>query len=155
MGRTVFADGLQGGVCGYYDSREGRVYVDKKLSRTMQRCTEVHESIHKEFNHGPVTSEAARVAREVAVERTAARRLIDFPALIGAVTRYPKDPAGAARYLQVDLSVYISRVLGLTELEQMVLEVCGGFCVGYGTAEASRPWPTKEIRGGRVSLAVA
>lgn len=154
MGRTVFAD-LPDGACGYYDNTDGRIYVHKGTSRTMQRCTEVHESIHKEFQHGPVDTEAERVSREIAVERITARRLIDFPMLMAALCRHPKDPVAAARYLQVDLSVYMSRILGLTHLEQSILEACGGHCIGYGTAEASRPWPIEGIKGGRVPLAVA
>jgi hypothetical protein len=154
MGRTVFAD-LPDGACGYYDNTDGRVYVHKGLSRTMKRCTEVHEAIHKEFQHGPVDTEPERVSREIAVERLTARQLIVFPSLMTAMSRFPKDPVNAARYLQVDLDVYLSRILGLTHLEQVILEVCCGFCIGRGTAQAARQWPMNEIKGGRVPLAVA
>lgn len=154
MGRTVFAD-LPDGACGYYDNADGRVYVDKRLSRTMQRCTEVHEQIHREFQHGPVDTEPERVSREIAVERRTAREMINFPCLMRALTRHPKDPVAAARDLQVDLGVYMTRILGLTHLEQVILETCGGFCIGYGTAEASRQWPMCEIKGGSLSSAMA
>lgn len=139
MSSTLYVD-LPVGVCGYYDHQTGNIYIDRRMPNRNQRLTFEHELTHRLLGHGPAGSLVERLQREIAVERITARRLIPFPSLLSAMTRFT-DAATIADALDVDEDLLYSRVFSLTAEEQTIFEVCGRFCIGVGTTESLRPAP--------------
>lgn len=132
---SVVYRNLPGAVCGYFDPVTGAIHIDRRMPKRSQRCTLVHESIHRVLGHGPAKSPAEHMAREVAVERIAARQLITFPDLVTAMTQH-KDAAGMAGYLDVDEPLLYARVFSLDPLEQTIFEACARHCIGVGAEGA-------------------
>lgn len=144
MGSTAQYVDLPAGVCGYYDHETGNIYVDKRMPNRSQRCTFEHELTHRILGHGPATSLVQRLQREIAVERLTARRLIPFSSLLGAMTRFTNS-AAVADVLDVDEDLLYARVFNLTSEEQTIFEVCGRYCIGIGSVEATRPAPRMSL----------
>lgn len=129
MGLEVVLSDLGDGLCGYYDHATETVHINSRLSIRDRRCALVHELIHWERGDQPTDSLPVHTAREVEVEHEAARRLITFPQLIWAITYYGAGGAGADT-LDVEPAVYISRIMAMTRLEQIVFDVCAMQCIG-------------------------
>lgn len=94
-----------------------------------RRSTLVHELIHWERGHGPTDNLAEYLARDIEVEHEAARRLISFPALMWAATYFDSTLA-RCEALDVDATIFHSRLMAMTRLEQIVMEVCALRCIG-------------------------
>ena len=129
MGPEVVLGGLEDGLCGYYDHATETVHINRALDMRGRRCTLVHELIHWEQGHEPVDDLAVHTAREVNVEREAARRLVSLPALIWAWTTYA-NPRASSEGLEVDHQVLMSRFLAMTPAEQIIFDVCAMRCIG-------------------------
>lgn len=83
-GWTLIWSTLPDGLKGFTDHTTHTVLLDKDLQQTDRRCTICHELAHIE--RGPVPSDPILKAREEsAVERQAARELIDLDALLDAL----------------------------------------------------------------------
>lgn len=147
--RTVYTD-LPGSLLGLYEHSTGQVFVDRRMSAARKRCTLVHEAIHRLFGHRPSATPAETVVMEIATERMAALHLIPFPMLLGVLCRYPGDLDAAAEELMVDGDTLLARILGLSPMEQTVVEACGRHCIGYGSEQAKRSWPLEPITSRRV-----
>lgn len=135
MGLEVVLEDLGNELCGYYDHATETVHINSRLSIRERRTTLVHELIHWERGDQPTDSLSVHTAREVEVEHESARRLISFPQLIWAITYYGAGGAGAEA-LDVDLSVYISRIMAMTRLEQIIFDVCAMQCIGIKSSTA-------------------
>lgn len=129
MSKIVYRD-LPGELCGYYDNETGAVHIDRRLTRRAQRCTYEHELVHKILGHMPLASFAKHVAREIAVERLTARRMIAFPDLLRAAVEHDCETGAVADALDVDPDLVCARVMGLEPEEQLIFEVCARHCKG-------------------------
>jgi hypothetical protein len=127
-----------GGPLGLYDRETGTVWVQKGLPAHKARCTVVHEHIHKILGHGAPLSNREKIQREIAVHGVAARMLVPFHMLLTSMTRCASLREAAA-WCGVDFDTFTTRLMGLTSLEQTMLEVCGRHCIGY-------QWLTEDIR---------
>jgi hypothetical protein len=131
MGLEVVLEDLGEDLCGFYDHATETVYINRRLSIRDRRCTLVHELIHWERGHEPTDNLSRHTAREVEVDHEAARRLISFPQLMWAMTYFGTGSGNAAaEALDVEPSAYLSRVLAMTRLEQVILDVCALQCIG-------------------------
>lgn len=144
MGPNVVLGDLEAGMCGYYDHATETVHINRALNMRERRCTLVHELIHWEQGHEPVDNLAEHTAREVNVEREAARRLISFPALVWAWTRH-MDARRSAEGLDVDMQVLFSRILAMTPAEQVIFDVCATRCIGVRTETALTAGDAPEL----------
>lgn len=128
------------GESGYYDHASGKIYLDPREDMPTLISTLMHERIHKELGHEPLTDPGENVAREVMVEGMAARRLISFPELLGGMVKH-RDVEHGADEFGVDSGTVRARILGLTPLEQAVIQVCGRHCIGFLWAQDAKPGP--------------
>ena len=135
MGPEVVLEDLGDSLCGYYDHDTETVYINSRSSMRERRCTLVHEMIHWERGDATTNDLAVHTAREVEVEHEAARRLISFPQLMWAMTYFGSGQL-AADMLDVDPPVYLSRILAMTRLEQVIFNVCALQCIGIKTSAA-------------------
>lgn len=135
MGLEVVLSDLGEGLCGYYDQATETVYINERLSMRERRTTLVHELIHWERGHAPVDDLSRHTAREMEVDHEAARRLISFPQLMWAITYYGSGyPALDA--LEVEPGTFVSRMLAMTRLEQVIFDVCAMQCIGMKSSTA-------------------
>lgn len=114
---------------GFYEHDTETVYINERLTMRGRRCTLVHETIHWERGDESTDNLSIHTAREVEVDHEAARRLISFPQLIWAMT-YHGNGRKACDTLDVDPAVYLSRILAMTRLEQIIFDVCALQCIG-------------------------
>lgn len=128
MGRVLYKE-LEGSLCGYFDHTTGALVVDPRISREGQRNTIIHEGYHRLLGHGPSASLAQHVAREIMVERLTASHLIPLPALLHVLVTYA-DTGARAKALGVSENILYARVMGLTEDEQLIVDVCARRCIG-------------------------
>lgn len=135
MGLEVVLSDLGEGLCGYYDHASETVHINERLSATERRCTLVHELIHWERGDEPTDNLSVHTAREVEVDHEAARRLISFPQLMWAMT-YHGSGYLACETLDVEPGVYMSRLLAMTRLEQIIFDVCALQCIGIKSSTA-------------------
>lgn len=129
MGLEIVLSDLDDGLCGYYDHATETVHINSRLSARERRATLVHEMIHWERGDEPTDSLPVHMAREVEVDHETARRLISFPQLMWAMTYFGSGQL-ACEVLDVEPSVYLSRILAMTRLEQIILDVCAVQCIG-------------------------
>lgn len=138
MGGVVIAGRMPEGILGYYDHSTGCIHVDERLNRLDRHVTVVHERFHKVLKHEPTDAPGVPVARELLVESLTAEYLIPFRQLLDAFTAF-SDVAGMARFLNVDAELIYARVLSLSKLERVLLQVCAVRCVGVAL---SAPHPS-------------
>lgn len=129
MGLEIVLSDLGEGLCGYYEHATETVYINERLSMRDRRCTLVHELIHWERGDQPTDNLSVHTAREVEVDHETARRLISFPQLMWAMT-YHGNGRAAADTLDVEPGIYLSRLLAMTRLEQIIFDVCALQCIG-------------------------
>jgi hypothetical protein len=129
----VIYENLTGNLCGYYDNKTGAIHIDGRLNPVARHNTYRHELIHKILGHGPATSLAQHIAREVAVDRITARELVSLPALMWSLVQYP-DQKARADALGVNESTYAARIFALEPEEQIFVDVCVRRCIGLSLA---------------------
>lgn len=129
MSNTVVLEAMPSGTLGYYDHATGNVHVDKNLDRRERHMTLVHERFHRALKHGPSNTPGVRVAREILVEGMTAQYLISFRDLLDAFAAC-SDAQAMASFLNVDCELVYARILGLSKLERLMLDVCAVRCVG-------------------------
>lgn len=113
---VLWATRLPRGCMGYVDWRAHAVVIDRTLLQVERRCTITHELVHIE--RGPVPTDPWLGRREErAVEREAARRLIELDALADALA-WSSQPAEVAEELWVDEQTLNARVAGLSRSER-------------------------------------
>lgn len=132
MGLEVVLSDLGEDLCGYYDHATETVHINSRLSLMERRCTLVHELIHWERGDDPTDNLGAYMAREVEVDHETARRLVSLPQLMWVITYFGPGGAGAGS-LGVCASIYISRIMAMTRLEQIIFDVCAMQCIGVRT----------------------
>lgn len=132
MGLEIVLEDLGEGLCGFYDHATETVHINSRLTLEQRRCTLVHELIHWERGHEPTDDLAKHMAREVEVDHETARRLVSFPQLMWAITYFGPGGAGSGS-LGVCASIYMSRILAMTRLEQIIFDVCAMQCIGVRT----------------------
>ena len=137
MRRNVIFGELEGDLLGFYDHVTGNTHVDVRLSKRDQHITITHEGFHRMGRHGPAPS-AVVVAREIGVELATAQYFISFRALLDGFIQCG-SAAELAQFLHVDKGLVYSRFLGLTPLEQLLLQVCGRHCIGVDTGAPELP----------------
>ena len=125
----VIAGKLPENLLGYYDHATGTIHVDESLDRLRRHQTVVHERFHKALKHAPTATPGVRVARELLVEGMAAQYLISFRNLLDAFAAC-SDAQGMAMFLNVDCELIYARMMQLTPMEQLFLQVCGIRCIG-------------------------
>lgn len=118
---------LDDDMCGRFDHRTGKIYIDPRLSPAARRSTLVHERIHKNLDHKPIGG-PAHTAREIMVEQLAARRLISWAMLVSVAGKCD-TVAELAEIWHVDIGLAFARMTSMTKLEQALFEVCGRYCV--------------------------
>lgn len=138
----VIAGRMPEGVLGYYDHSTGCIHVDERLNRLDRHVTVVHERFHKSLKHAPTDTPGVPVARELLVESLTAEYLIPFRQLLDAWSSF-SDVAGMARFLNVDPELIYARVLSLSNLERVLLQVCAMRCVGI---DMSAPHPEGVLK---------
>jgi Zn-dependent peptidase ImmA (M78 family) len=119
---VVYRD-IPGKLCGFFDLDTGQITIAHRLTPRRRRVTVIHESIHRDLNHGPARSLAENSAREVVVERLASRFLISLPELMRVMSQ-TTDLNLAAAMLDVDLQCLWARLLGLDSSERLIFNVC-------------------------------
>lgn len=129
MGLGIVLSDLGDGLDGFYEHSTETVYINQRLPMRGRRAALVHEMIHWERGDQPTDNLSVHTAREVEVDHETARRLISFPQLIWAMTYYGTGYA-ACDTLDVDPSIYLSRILAMTRLEQIIFDVCALQCIG-------------------------
>lgn len=148
MRRNVIYRELEGDLLGFYDHSTGNTHVDVRLSKWDQHMTITHEGFHRMGRHGPAPA-AVVVAREIGVELATAQYFISFRALLDGLLQCG-SVSELAKFLHVDKGLIYSRLLGLTKLEQLLLEVCARHCIGVHTGEPKAhpdqdAWPLPEL----------
>ncbi|MBT2537265.1 hypothetical protein [Arthrobacter sp. ISL-69] len=126
---TVVVGKLPENTLGYYDHGTGLIHVDEDLDRRERHYTVVHERFHKLLKHGPCVTPGARIAREIKVESWTAVYMITFRALLDAYQSC-SDVQALAAFLNVDSELVYARMMSLTALERVILDVCAVRCVG-------------------------
>lgn len=121
----IFRD-LPDDLAGYYDHASARIYIDPRWPAGTIRTTLVHERIHKNLGHAPITG-AAHNAREIGVEVLTARRLINFQMLLQGLMRQT-SLLDLAQLWHVDVGLVVTRLGAITPLEHSLIEVCGRYC---------------------------
>jgi len=134
MSNIVYRD-MPDALCGFFDSTVEQIVINRRQSGRKRRVTFVHESLHRDMNHGPVGSLAESVAREVVVERLTARLLVSLPEIMRVMSQ-TTDLAVAAAWLDVDLSVLLARLMGLDSSERLFFDVCVRQCIRVKSALA-------------------
>lgn len=114
---------IPGGLCGHFDLATGQITVARRLKPRRRRVTAIHESIHRDFNHGPAKSLAENSARELVVERMTARFLISLPELMRVMSQ-TTDLSKAAALLDVDLQCLWARIVGMDAAERIIFNIC-------------------------------
>ncbi|RKO27656.1 hypothetical protein D7Z96_01670 [Pseudarthrobacter phenanthrenivorans] len=137
MSKNVVSEALPGNLMGYYDHATGKIHVDESLDRRSKHMTVVHERFHKALKHEPCAVPGRRVAREIQVEGMTAQYFIGFRDLLDAYTAC-SDVQAMAMFLNVDCELVFARILGLSKLERLMLDVCAVRCIGV---ELSTPHP--------------
>jgi hypothetical protein len=98
------------------------ILIDRHQLQVERRCTVAHELVHDERRVFP-TNGTLLAREEAAVERTAARRLIELPDLVDALracsSRHAHD---LADHLWVDLPMLEARMNALDPVEVAELE---------------------------------
>lgn len=130
----VLVDGVVLGVMpsrvlGYYDHATGLIHADERLDRHQRRLTVTHERFHKFLKHEPVGTPGIRLAREMKVEKMTAEYFIPFRALLDAYIAC-SDVSALAAMLNVDCELVYARLMGLSKLERLMLDVCAVRCIG-------------------------
>ena len=128
MGTVVYGE-LPDKMLGYYDHDTGLIHVDEGLDRRERHLTGVHERFHKLLQHGICNTPGARIAREIKVEGWTATYMITFRALLDAFSAC-SDAQAMAEFLNVDPELVYARILGLSRLERLMLDVCAVRCIG-------------------------
>jgi hypothetical protein len=124
-------------VLGFYDHATGLIHADERMDRRERHLTVTHERFHKLLNHAPSKTPGVNVAREIKVEGMTAEYLIPFRQLLDAYIAC-SDVQGIAEFLHVDCELVYARMMGLSPLERLILNVCAVRCVGV---ELSTPHP--------------
>lgn len=127
--KTVVYDSLPENLLGFYDQSTNVIHVNKSLDRRQRHYTAVHERFHKTLNHGPSSRPGVRASREILVEGMTAQYMIPFRALLDAFTSC-SDAQGMAAFLNVDCELVYARIMNLSNLERLMIQVCGIRCVG-------------------------
>ena len=130
----VLVDGVVLGVMpsqvlGYYDHATGLIHADERLDRHERRLTVTHERFHKILKHEPCGTPGVRLAREMLVEKMTAEYFITFRALLDAYIAC-SDISALAVMLNVDRELVYARLMGLSKLERLMLDVCAVRCIG-------------------------
>ena len=128
MGTVVYGQ-LPDNMLGYYDHGTGSIHVSEDLDRRERHMTVVHERFHKLLQHDICTTPGRRIAREIKVESWTATYMITFRALMDAFTAC-SDAQAMAEFLNVDCELIYARILGLSKLESLILDVCAVRCIG-------------------------
>lgn len=97
--------------------RGDRIAINTADDQAQRRCTLAHELVHDERRVFPV-DRVLRAREELAVERIAARRLIQLDALVDALL-WARDARETAAELWVDLPMLVAFVQSMTEEEKM------------------------------------
>jgi hypothetical protein len=134
---TVVYGELPEKMLGYYDHGTGLIHVNESLDRRERHITGVHERFHKLLQHGLCATPGMRTAREIKVEGWTASYMITFRALLDAYTAC-SDVQAMAEFLNVDCELVYARVMGLSRLERLILDVCAVRCIGV-TLSAVHP----------------
>ncbi len=121
----IFRD-LPDDLAGYYDHVSARIYIDPRRPTGTIRTTLVHEGIHKNLGHEPISG-AAHNAREIGVEVLTARRLINFQMLLQGLM-LETSLLNLAQLWHVDIGLVVTRLGAITPLEHNIIEVCGRYC---------------------------
>lgn len=124
-------------ILGYYDHATGLIHADERLDRHERRLTVVHERFHKFLKHEPCGVPGTRIAREIRVEKMTAEYFISFRELLDAYIAC-SDVGALAKMLNVDCELVYARLMGLSKLERVMLDVCAVRCIGV---ELSAPHP--------------
>ena len=127
-----------GGPLGLYDRETGAVWVQKGLPPQVARCTVMHESFHKIGGHGAPESKWEKNRQEIAVQRAVGMALLPFRVMLESMVR-SRSLREAAAWCGVDFDTFTARLIGLTPLEQTLLEVCGRHCAGF-------PWAGENVK---------
>jgi hypothetical protein len=134
MSRIVYRD-MPDMLCGFFDSTTDQIIINRRQTRRKKRVTVIHESIHRDFNHGPAKSLAENLAREIVVERMTARFVISLPELMRVMSQTTSLDVAADR-LDVDLQCLVARLLGLDSAERIFFNVCVMQCIRVKSAMA-------------------
>lgn len=130
---NIIYEELPGNLLGRYEHETDTIHVDCRLPKRDRFLTLIHEGFHRQLGHGPAPK-AVCVAREILVEQMTARYFIPFRSLLEAFIQCG-SVTSMAKFLHVDDGLVYSRMLTLTPLEAVVLEVCGRQCIGIDTAK--------------------
>lgn len=95
----------------------GEIVMDDRQPQAERRCTLAHELVHAERGDEPCASRVLELRQERAVDREAARRLIDLRALADALA-WTHDVAEAADELWVDVATLRTRLADLDDCER-------------------------------------
>ena len=95
----------------------GEIVMDDRQPQAARRCTLAHELVHAERGDEPCASTVLENRQERAVDREAARRLIDLRALADALS-WTHDVAEAADELWVDVATLLRRLADLDDGER-------------------------------------
>lgn len=91
------------------------ITIDPRIPPAAQRCTLVHELVH--VDRGPSPAPQFDAKEELAVERAAARRLIDIRDLAEAMAE-SESPGHIAELLEVDTDTLLIRLAYLHPAER-------------------------------------
>lgn len=100
--------------------RDGRVTISTADTQAQRRSTLAHELVHDERQVFP-RDRVLRAREEQAVERIAARRLIQLEQLADTL-RWTREPREAAAELWVDVPMLVAFVRSLTDEERRWLD---------------------------------
>jgi hypothetical protein len=126
------------GPLGLFDQETGAVWVQKGLPPQVARCTVMHEAIHRIGGHGAPVSNWEKNRRELATHRVMSMVALSFHTLLEAMVVSQSLREAAAR-CGVDFDTFTTRLMGLSPLEQTMLEVCGRYCLGF-------PWAAETVK---------
>lgn len=97
------------------------IVIDERLTQAEQRCTLMHELVHRMRGDTHVNDDRMLSRQETACHLTVARLLIPFGALYTAM-QWGRDPWELAEELNVDVETLESRVRGLDDRESARLQ---------------------------------
>jgi hypothetical protein len=123
-----YTESLPVGVDGYYNHEQDTIYIRKGLIPRRDASVREHEMVHKYHRHQPLDSLPEHHAREIWVEEEAARRLVPFGQLLEAFNECASIESMSTK-LGVDGGIICARMLGLTDLEQTMINMCAFHCI--------------------------
>ncbi len=116
----VTIEPLPGDLLGQISAGGRHITLRSRTSTAQRRCTLAHELVHLERGL-PCAATGPDPAEELAVHRTAARRLIDLDQLIEAVRQAGGDERALAVELHVDRFTLRLRMTSLTAAERTAM----------------------------------